>query len=169
MDVEKHLVLGVSDSHATTPLRPSFDQDLARQRSGDTVYSGKDELYRSPDQQQNRLQFETSSSSSGFSEENANDDIEKGPDGAKPHDAPGVPPPRDPNLVDWDGPSDPDNPQNWSLTKKWYITMILSCLAFCITFSSSIFSQATAVTAELYGVSSEVTTLATSLFVLVCS
>jgi hypothetical protein len=169
MDVEKQLVSGASDSHATTPLRPSFDHDLTRERLGELIYSGKDELYGSAEEQRNRLQFETSSSRTSFSEENTKDDIEKGPDGANPHDAPGVSPSKDPNLVDWDGPSDPDNPQNWSLAKKWYITMILSCLTFCITFSSSIFSQATGVTAELYDVSTEVTTLATSLFVLVCS
>ncbi|KAF1920047.1 hypothetical protein BDU57DRAFT_533863 [Ampelomyces quisqualis] len=25
---------------------------------------------------------------------------------------------RDPNIVDWDGPSDPANPQNWPASKK---------------------------------------------------
>ena len=32
---------------------------------------------------------------------------------------------RDPaNKVGWDGPDDPENPQNWSLTKKWSATII---------------------------------------------
>ena len=30
----------------------------------------------------------------------------------------------DPNKVDWDGPDDPENPQNWSNGKKWLITAL---------------------------------------------
>ena len=33
------------------------------------------------------------------------------------------PPPQpdsDPNIVRWDGPNDPANPQNWPSKKKWY-------------------------------------------------
>ncbi|EFR04750.1 polyamine transporter 1 [Nannizzia gypsea CBS 118893] len=75
-------------------------------------------------------------------------------------------PKKNPDLVDWDGPDDPQNPKNFSRMKKWYITMMLSILTFCITFSSSVFSQATAVTAKIYGVSVEVTTLGTALIVL---
>lgn len=30
----------------------------------------------------------------------------------------------DPNKVDWDGPDDPENPQNWSNRKKWLITAL---------------------------------------------
>jgi MFS transporter, DHA1 family, multidrug resistance protein len=164
MDIEKHLALGASHSRATTPLRPSFDRNLSRESSGDTR---KEELFSGHDEQPNRLQFgNPSSSGSSISEDS---DVEKGPDVVETPHAPQASRSKDPNLVDWDGPSDPDNPQNWSLTKKWYITMILSCLAFSITFSSSIFSQATVTIAELYSVSTEVTTLATSLFVLVCS
>jgi hypothetical protein len=42
---------------------------------------------------------------------------------AKP--SPGAPAPvfkmptPDPNMVTWDGPDDPENPQNWSQAKKW--------------------------------------------------
>jgi hypothetical protein len=28
-------------------------------------------------------------------------------------------PEEDPNVVDWDGPDDPENPLNWSQAKKW--------------------------------------------------
>jgi len=30
----------------------------------------------------------------------------------------------DANLVTWDGPNDPNNPQNWSNSRKWVITMV---------------------------------------------
>lgn len=76
-------------------------------------------------------------------------------------------PDKDPNLVEWDGPDDPENPQNFSRSRKWLITMILSTMTVWITFSTSVFSEATLVTAEEYHVSTEVTTLATSLPVFV--
>ena len=71
------------------------------------------------------------------------------------------------NVVGWDGPNDPQNPQNWSLSRKYTTTVFYASLTFCITFSSSIFSTATMVTAKLYGVSNEVMTLGTSVFVFV--
>ncbi|KAI9872823.1 MAG: Citrinin biosynthesis cluster MFS transporter mrr1 [Pleopsidium flavum] len=73
---------------------------------------------------------------------------------------------KDPNLIEWNGPDDPDNPMNWARSKKWIATMALSSMTFCITFASSVFSTATEVTAKEYGVSTEVTTLGTSLFVM---
>jgi DHA1 family multidrug resistance protein-like MFS transporter len=73
---------------------------------------------------------------------------------------------KDPNLIEWDGPDDPENPMNWPVTKKWIVTVALGLMTFCVTFASSVFSNATMPTAELFGVSSEVTTLGTSLFVL---
>lgn len=35
-----------------------------------------------------------------------------------PHEA------RDPNMVTWDSPNDPSNPQNWSKAYKWFLTFI---------------------------------------------
>jgi hypothetical protein len=31
---------------------------------------------------------------------------------------------RDPNLVAWDGPDDPENPKNWTMKRKWAATVI---------------------------------------------
>lgn len=70
------------------------------------------------------------------------------------------------NVVGWDGPNDPQNPMNWKKTKKYTVTTFFASLTFCITFASSAFSTATMVTAKMYGVSNEVMTLGTSLFVL---
>lgn len=70
------------------------------------------------------------------------------------------------NLVGWDGPDDPENPMNWSKRKKYTVTIFYASLTFCLTFASSVFSTATMVTAKLFGVSNEVMTLGTSLFVL---
>ena len=71
------------------------------------------------------------------------------------------------DVVGWDGPNDPQNPQNWKKSKKYTVTVFYASLTFCITFASSIFSTATQVIAELYGVSNEVMTLGTSLVVFV--
>lgn len=75
-------------------------------------------------------------------------------------------PAKDPHLITWNGPDDPENPQNWPESKKWMVTIALSTMTFCITFASSVFSTATMVTAKQFQVGTEVTTLGTSLFVL---
>ena len=100
-------------------------------------------------------------------------DIEKGDPGAKDNneiDQGGLDRRRtepENNVVAWDGPDDPQNPQNWSKAKKYTTTVLYSTCTFCITFASSVFSTATEVTADQFGVSLEVMTLGTSLFVLV--
>jgi len=37
----------------------------------------------------------------------------------------------DPNVVTWDSPDDPANPRNWSLRRKWFITILISVTTFC--------------------------------------
>ena len=70
------------------------------------------------------------------------------------------------DLVDWDGPADPEKPTNFSRTRKWLITMTMATLTLTTTFASSVFSVATEVTARLFHVSLEVMVLGTALFVL---
>lgn len=36
----------------------------------------------------------------------------------------------DPNIVDWDGPDDPENPMNWSLSKKNINVLLVSVFTF---------------------------------------
>ncbi|EEP79681.1 predicted protein [Uncinocarpus reesii 1704] len=38
--------------------------------------------------------------------------------------------PRDPNIVDWDGPDDPQNPLNWTLRKKATIVSSIAVITF---------------------------------------
>lgn len=33
---------------------------------------------------------------------------------------------RDPNLVSWSGPDDPENPKNWTLKRKWGAVVVVS-------------------------------------------
>lgn len=47
-------------------------------------------------------------------------------------------PPKDTDLVDWDGPEDRENPKNWSQAKKWVSIGTVSSCSFCVTCNSSI-------------------------------
>ena len=72
----------------------------------------------------------------------------------------------DPNVIEFDGPDDPLDPQNMPPWRKWVLAVSLGSITLVVTFASSVFSTATAVTANEFGVPLEVTTLGTSLFVL---
>lgn len=106
------------------------------------------------------IQDETANNSS---DEASEKDLERGDvEGQKKSEEPA----KDPNLIVWDGPNDPENPMNWPASKKWIVTVSLGLMTFCVTFASSVFSNATVPTSKEFGVSTEVTTLGTSLFVL---
>ena len=62
--------------------------------------------------------------------------------------------------------SDPENPQNWKFSYKCFITFLLSLLALAPSFGSSVISPANRFISTLFGISSEVTTLDVSLYVL---
>ena len=34
----------------------------------------------------------------------------------------------DPNMITWDGPNDPLNPQNWSIKYKWFVTVVCTVI-----------------------------------------
>jgi hypothetical protein len=54
---------------------------------------------------------------------------------AEPEDA--VP---DPNVVDFDGPNDLENPLNWKASKKWGMVALVSAITFLTPLASSIFA-----------------------------
>ena len=47
---------------------------------------------------------------------------------------------KEPNLVDWDGPDDPMNPQNYSARHKWAIVSMLSFMSLVTPLASSMFA-----------------------------
>ncbi|KAF2769076.1 putative MFS multidrug transporter [Teratosphaeria nubilosa] len=71
----------------------------------------------------------------------------------------------DPDIVTWDGPDDPENPQNWPLKLKIWISICTGVLTWVVSFGSSVFSATTSVTAEEFGVSEEVMILSVTLYV----
>ncbi|KAF7546034.1 hypothetical protein G7Z17_g8717 [Cylindrodendrum hubeiense] len=50
------------------------------------------------------------------------------------------PAPQDPNIVGWDGPDDPANPQNWTSGKKAMTVALVSSITFVTPLASSIFA-----------------------------
>ncbi|CEO61157.1 hypothetical protein PMG11_05480 [Penicillium brasilianum] len=69
-------------------------------------------------------------------------------------------------VVEFAGRDDPLHPQNWPTRKKILTAVILSWTTLNSTFTSSIYSAANSTVAHEFGVSSEVSTLGLSLYVL---
>ena len=72
-------------------------------------------------------------------------------------------------LVEFDGPSDPGNPKNWTQKRRWAITIAMSLMVFTVTFASSIFSVNIGVITQMFNVELVTATLGVALFVLVCN
>ncbi|CAG7924804.1 unnamed protein product [Penicillium olsonii] len=80
-----------------------------------------------------------------------------------------LPPPlpgRDSYVVDFDGPEDPTFPQNWPWSTKLYLSFILGFTCFASTFDSAVFSSSTSHVSTYFGVSVEVASLASSVYLL---
>ncbi|KAH7330553.1 MFS multidrug transporter [Rhexocercosporidium sp. MPI-PUGE-AT-0058] len=59
--------------------------------------------------------------------------------------------PDDANVVGWDGPLDPANPQNWTRRRKWAIVLCVSGLAFIDSIASSTSSTAITSLIDAFG------------------
>ncbi|KAH9823594.1 MFS transporter [Teratosphaeria destructans] len=79
---------------------------------------------------------------------------------------PASPPPKDPNIVEFTGPSDPGNPKNWSVARRSAITVSMGLMTFVVTFSSSIFADAIGPVAGEFHIGTVTATLGVSLFLL---
>lgn len=75
--------------------------------------------------------------------------------------------PQDPNIVWWDGESDPQNPMNWSGFLKGTNIVIVSALCFIVPLASSMFAPGIPqVMAEFESTSSELAGFVVSVFIL---
>ncbi|KAF9458424.1 multidrug transporter [Collybia nuda] len=72
----------------------------------------------------------------------------------------------DPNMVSWDGPDDPANPQNWTKRRKWLITAVCIIMTVNVTFASSAPSSATRQIIQAFNIPQEVSYLITTVFLL---
>lgn len=57
-------------------------------------------------------------------------DVEKGPIPSDEETTQQDDIPRDPNIVDWDGPDDPENPLNWTAKRKVTATVSIALITF---------------------------------------
>jgi DHA1 family multidrug resistance protein-like MFS transporter len=69
-------------------------------------------------------------------------------------------------LVDWYYTDDPENPHNWSNTKRALIATIICLYTFVVYTTSAIYTSSTIGVMEEFGVSTLVATLGLSLYVL---
>ena len=70
-------------------------------------------------------------------------------------------------IVEFDSPQDPIHPHNWSLLKRIWATFMIAWFNLVVSIASSIFGSAQAAVAAEFGVSTEVTILGTSFFLVV--
>ena len=63
---------------------------------------------------------------------------------------------RDPNMVSWEGPDDPENPKNWPLKRKWIATFVVSSFTFISPVASAMVAPALPQMAKDLGIHSEV-------------
>lgn len=75
--------------------------------------------------------------------------------------------PANSNLVDWDGPDDPANPHNFTTGRRVFITLIWVAGNLVTCIASSIFSSGATLIEKEFHLSSTVTTLGVSLFLVV--
>lgn len=71
----------------------------------------------------------------------------------------------DPYLVDWWSPKDPDNPQNWGLPKKLFVTGLICLLTTSVYIGSAIYTPGIPYISQEFGVGTVTATLGLSLFV----
>ncbi|KAL8832533.1 MAG: hypothetical protein Q9191_000215 [Dirinaria sp. TL-2023a] len=72
---------------------------------------------------------------------------------------------RDVNIVEWFGDDDPENPMNWSLFKKVFVTAEICLLTTSVYIGSAIYSAGTESVSMNFGVSEVAATLGLTLFV----
>ncbi|OJJ41598.1 hypothetical protein ASPWEDRAFT_167610 [Aspergillus wentii DTO 134E9] len=61
-----------------------------------------------------------------------------------------------PKLVTWDGPDDPLNAKNWTASRKWSVTIVVSFYTFVSALSSSMVAPALSTIAKDFHVNNEI-------------
>ncbi|KAL8806845.1 MAG: hypothetical protein Q9182_001105 [Xanthomendoza sp. 2 TL-2023] len=63
---------------------------------------------------------------------------------------------KDPNLVTWDGPDDPENPKQWSTRRRWAATIVVSSFTFISPVSSSMVAPALPAIVKEFNITNEI-------------
>ncbi|CAM9016400.1 unnamed protein product [Wickerhamomyces anomalus] len=73
----------------------------------------------------------------------------------------------DPELVTWDGDDDPENPKNWSDTKKWVSVAWVALYTLLSPFASTMLSPAiSSISADFHNDNSTISALMVSIYIL---
>lgn len=59
---------------------------------------------------------------------------------------------KDPNVIDWDGPDDPEFPRNWSSKKRWSSMAVVALMCFVSPFASTLPAPALPELAAKFGI-----------------
>ncbi|OJJ50402.1 hypothetical protein ASPZODRAFT_57741 [Penicilliopsis zonata CBS 506.65] len=86
----------------------------------------------------------------GSSETSRKDSIEKGTDVEK------QPPAADPNVVDWDGPDDPENPRSWPKSRKMLNISLISLSVLYTNIATTMFAPGASTLAADFGVTNTI-------------
>ncbi|PSN74061.1 MFS general substrate transporter [Corynespora cassiicola Philippines] len=70
------------------------------------------------------------------------------------------------NIVDWDGPDDPENPRNWPARKKFVFVLVTSGMIQAVSFGSSVIAPSQKIIAADFDVPLPVAQLTVSLWIL---
>ncbi|KAI1470870.1 MFS general substrate transporter [Daldinia caldariorum] len=74
---------------------------------------------------------------------------------------------KDPDVVDWDGPDDPEKPLNWAESKKWLNIAILSIMTLVTPLGSSMFAPGIpGIMVEFHETSTTISTFLVSVYIL---
>ncbi|KAK4897034.1 hypothetical protein LTR27_005281 [Elasticomyces elasticus] len=74
---------------------------------------------------------------------------------------------RDPNMISWQGESDPENPKNWETRRKWAAVLVVSSFTFISPVSSSMVAPALPAMDVDLGITNQVTSqMLLSIFIL---
>ena len=63
---------------------------------------------------------------------------------------------KDPNLVTWDGPDDPENPHNWPKHRRWASTILIAMFAFIAPMASTMVAPALDTIADEFDIRSDI-------------
>lgn len=67
----------------------------------------------------------------------------------------GAEPPKEEKFVHWTGPQDRDNPFNWTVSKKWRVTILACFMTFVVQINGTAMTSAAEQINETYHVSDE--------------
>jgi multidrug resistance protein len=63
---------------------------------------------------------------------------------------------KDPKLVTWEGPDDPDNPHNWPKHRRWASTLLIAMFAFIAPMASTMVAPALDTIADDFDIESDI-------------